>query len=194
MNKLSLYVISYALLLSFGFVLFRYFVPRDYLKQGKLSPLMTLLQALLFFVYGGFPTIYLEKGWPEVSVSPLFHVIGVGLVFSGLAFLLYGMLRLGITRSMGCGAPQLIRSGIYSFTRNPQAIACGAYVIGFFILWPSWYAAGWALLFWILIHTMILSEEQHLRRTYGQEYEKYCESVPRYLGKNAFIKNASPLL
>jgi protein-S-isoprenylcysteine O-methyltransferase Ste14 len=29
---------------------------------------------------------------------------------------------------------------------------------------------------------MILTEEEHLLRAYGQEYEKYSRKVPRYLG------------
>ena len=144
MNKNLLFFISYVFLLSFGWLILRYFVPRDYLKYGKLSPFVTFLQALLFFVYGGFPSLYLYNDWPAVSVSPLVHFAGLLLIFTGLTFLLYGMFRLGIVRSMGRGTTQLEQSGIYNVSRNPQAIACGLYVIGFFLLWPSWYAVGWA--------------------------------------------------
>jgi len=34
----------------------------------------------------------------------------------------------------------------------------------------------------VLAHLMILSEEEHLRDVFGEEYERYCERVPRYLG------------
>ncbi|MBF8295644.1 MAG: hypothetical protein HW389_2189 [Bacteroidetes bacterium] len=27
-----------------------------------------------------------------------------------------------------------------------------------------------------------MTEEEHLRSIYGEEYERYCERVPRYLG------------
>lgn len=50
------------------------------------------------------------------------------------------------------------------------------------MLWPSWYALGWGLLFAPIIYMMVLAEEEHLRNTYGQEYEQYCARVPRYLG------------
>jgi len=186
-----LYLFSYILLLSFGFIVLRRLVPRDYKKHGKLSPFIAFLQALLFFLYGGFPMLYLEKDWPAVSVSLFIHISGVSLLFIGLAFLLYGMLRLGVDRSIGRGKPQLERSGVYAISRNPQAIACGLYVIGFFILWPSWYALGWFFLYFVLIHMMVLSEEEHLRRKYGREYGEFCEKVPRYLGLRSFRKKAS---
>jgi protein-S-isoprenylcysteine O-methyltransferase Ste14 len=183
MNQLLLYSVSYIFLLLIGYVIFRYLVPRDYLKYGKLSPPVAFLQALLFFLQGGLPYLYLDKSWPKTTVPGSLHILGVSLIFLGLGFLLYGMVRLGVIRSMGRGESQLITSGMYSKTRNPQGIACAVFEIGFFTLWPSWYAAGWVLLFMVLIHMMVLAEEQHLKRLYGQEYVDYCAAVPRYLGK-----------
>ena len=186
MSKLSFYLISYIVLLSFGFIVLRYWVRRDYLKYGKLSPFTTFLQGMLFIVYGGFPYLYLDKDWPAVSVHLIIHIPGVLLVLSGLGFLFYGMFRLGVMRSMGRGTPQLEQAGIYAVSRNPQAIACGLYVIGFLMLWPSWYAVGWALLYFVLIHMMVLTEEEYLLRVHGEKYQEYCENVPRYLGEKSF--------
>jgi len=177
---LSLYLISYILLLSFGILVLRYLVPRDYLKHGKLSPIITFLQALLFFLFGGFPYLYLVKDWPAVHVSPIVHIIGMSLICIGLGFLFYGMIRLGIIRSLGRGAPHLIRTDLYRLSRNPQAIACGLYVVGFTILWPSWYALGWMVLYFLFINWMVLAEEEHLRKIHGQTYMEYYKLVPRY--------------
>jgi len=76
MSKVSLYLVSYILLLSLGFIIFRYLVRRDYLSRGKLSPVITFLQALLFFVYGGFPYLYLENDWPAIYVPGFFLYLG----------------------------------------------------------------------------------------------------------------------
>ncbi len=187
MNESPLYFISYMLLLAFGVFVFQYLVPRDYLKRGQLSPLIAFFQALLFFVYGGFPYIYLQNDWPAVAVSQIIHVTGMVFIFTGLAFIFYGMFRLGVNRSLGRGTEHLEQSGVYSISRNPQAIACGLYVIGFFLLWPSWYAAGWALLYFVLIHMMVLAEEEHLGRIHGQKYQDYCEEIPRYLRRTKMI-------
>lgn len=190
MSKFSLYIISYLVFLIAGIIILRHLVRRDYLRRGKLSPLITFLQATLFFVYGGFPYLYLENDWPAIYVPGFFYISGILLIFLGLAGILYGMVRIGVLRSMGRGSPHLEGSGLYSRSRNPQALACVSYVIGFLILWPSRYAAGWAVLFLPLIHMMVLSEEEHLRRIHGQEYQDYCEKVPRYLGLRSFWGNS----
>ena len=135
MTEFPIYLLFYTLLLSCGLFILRHLVPRDYLKYGKLSPFIALLQALLFFVYGGFPYLYLENDWPAVSVPSFIHIPGALLVFVGLVFLIYGMIRLGVYKSLGRGTLELEQSGIYSVSRNPQVVACILYAIGFFMLW-----------------------------------------------------------
>ncbi len=54
--------------------------------------------------------------------------------------------------------------------------------MGFALLWPSWYAVGWVILYAVIAYTMVLTEEEYLRRAFGAEYERYCRRVPRYLG------------
>ena len=182
MNKILLYLIGYMLILALGFILFRFLVPRDYLKLGKLTPLIAFLQALLFFVYGGFPSLYLPNDWPAVAVPLLIRLPGVFLILVGLLFLIIGMIRLGLNISVGRGTQKLRDSGFYRYSRNPQAVACGLYVVGFCMLCPSWYALGWVFLYFILIHAMVMVEEGHLKRLHGTTYQAYCEQVPRYFG------------
>ncbi len=55
-------------------------------------------------------------------------------------------------------------------------------VTGVAILWPSSYAVGWALLWVAMFHPMVMTEEEHLRRRFTADYERYCRSVPRYMG------------
>lgn len=180
MTELIVYLLAYCLLLGSGLLIQRFIVRREYRSRGLLTALPATLQALFFLVYGGFPTVYLPKDWPAVYVNPLFHALGLLLIFGGLGVLLYGMVTLGILRSTGQDQSTLIQTGLYRLTRNPQALACGSYVLGFTLLWPSWYAAGWAILYPILIHAMVLTEEEHLQHTFGGRYEAYCKRVPRY--------------
>jgi protein-S-isoprenylcysteine O-methyltransferase Ste14 len=182
MVTLTIYLLSISLLLIAAVVILRIFVRRDYHRRGHLSVISSALQALLFFVYGGFPYIYLPGEWPVSHVNLVLRVIGLTFITFGLAIILFGVFRLGILRSFGRQTGVLKETGFYRVTRNPQVLGCVLYVIGFVMLWPSWYALGWGLLFVPIIHMMVLTEEEHLLNTYGQDYQQYCNRVPRYLG------------
>ena len=182
MDVTSVYLLSAFLLLVAAVIVFRIFVRRDYLRRGRLTVFSSTFQALLFFVYGGFPYIYLPDDWPISHMNSVLRFIGLALITIGLITLLIGMFYLGTVRSLGQQTGILKQSGLYRFTRNPQVLGCGLYIIGFTVLWPSWYALGWAICFIPMIHLMVLTEEEHLRRAHGMEYERYIEGVPRYLG------------
>jgi protein-S-isoprenylcysteine O-methyltransferase Ste14 len=181
MSDLIIYLIAYALLLVYGAAIFRIVVRRDYARRGRLSVAVSILQALVFFVYGGFPILYLADDWPAAHVNQLVHITGLTLIIVGLGFLFYAMIGFGVIRSLGRARQGLKQLGLYRKSRNPQALACSLYVIGFALLWPSWQAVGWAVLYFVLIYLMILTEEEHLLNIHGDEYMKYCQEVPRFI-------------
>ena len=182
MNKPAVYLFAYVTMLIAGLFILRVIVRHGYRDQDRLAPVPATLQALIFFCYGGFPILYLPADWPAVHVNLVQQALGLCLLYGGLGTLLYGMSQLGLLRSLGQGKPAMIQSGLYRFTRNPQVLACGAYVVGFTLMWPSWYAVFWACLFAILIHAMVVTEEEHLRRINGHNYDAYCRKAPRYFG------------
>jgi hypothetical protein len=63
-----------------------------------------------------------------------------------------------------------------------SAVAFGLAMIGNAILWPSWYNMGAVALYAAIIQIMVLTEEEHLLDSYGEEYRRYCRRIPRYLG------------
>jgi len=180
MGKPAIFVFAYATLLVAGVFILRFVVRRGYRDRGRLTPLPGVLQALVFFCYGGFPALYLTTDWPAVHVNPVQHMLGLCLLYGGLGMLLYGIYQLGLLRSFGMGEPGLTRSGLYRSTRNPQALACASYILGFTLLWPSWQAVFWAALYAILIRAMVVTEEEHLQRIHGHSFDAYCREVPRY--------------
>ena len=191
MNFLTKYIIIYFLFLVFGWFVLRVLVRRDYMMRERLSIPVSILQTLLFFIYGGFPYLYISHDWPKVYVSSTLHFIGMVFIIVGLSSLAYGMLKLGLLPSIGSTSDELERIGIYDISRNPQALACSFYVVGFSMLWPSWYAISWVLLYVVLIHIMIITEEEHLLHLYGASYEEYCYEVPRYIGVPSKSKESS---
>jgi protein-S-isoprenylcysteine O-methyltransferase Ste14 len=181
-SNLTVYLISLSVIITVSILVLRVFVRRDYLRRGCLSIGSAALQALVFFALGGFPSIYLPGDWPVSHVNLPLRIIGLTSLSTGLVIMFIGIFRLGLLRSFGLQTGVLKETSYYHVTRNPQILGCVLYMIGFMILWPSWYALGWGLSLMAILHIMVLTEEEHLRNTYGQDYEQYCTRVPRYLG------------
>jgi len=99
-----------------------------------------------------------------------------------MAFLIIGMAKLGFRRSNGLEVNVLKQTGLYRLSRNPQILACSLAVVGYALFWPTWHTLGWIVIFMIIVHLMVLTEEENLRKAFGDEYLKYCQRVPRYIG------------
>lgn len=179
--KILIYLVAAFLLFAAAYLIFRIICQRDYLHKGRLSLFSLLLEVLVFFLWGGFPYLYGPADWPIVHLSLAWEVMGWIILTSGLVVMFTGMAQLGPLRFLGQDASELKSTGLYRLSRNPQIIGCMLYGIGFSILWPSWYALGWLLLFTAIAHMMVITEEVHLLRVFGEAYHRYCMQTPRYL-------------
>lgn len=182
MNFLAAYLISLAALIVISFLVIRVVVRRDYTRKGNLSYFSAALQAAIFLIYGGYPAIYLPGDWPVTHVNLTLRIIGLGSLATGLLVIFIGIYQIGIRHSFGLQSNELEVSNFYRSTRNPQVLGCALYVIGFVVLWPSWFAVGWGVSLLISLHLMVLTEEEHMRKSFGPDYEEYCKMVPRYIG------------
>lgn len=90
-------------------------------------------------------------------------------------------IQLGWTNTHGV-ADRFVATGFYKFSRNPQYVF---YSISFVLL-GIWAASFEALILLILLSAWYLRapfpEEKWLEAQYGQEYIKYKNTTPRYLG------------
>jgi quinol-cytochrome oxidoreductase complex cytochrome b subunit len=68
------------------------------------------------------------------------------------------------------------------YQQKGQFVGGALLVAGSAMLWPSWYALGWVVLYAVVAHTMVLTEEEHLGKVYSEEYLRYCKRTPRYIG------------
>jgi protein-S-isoprenylcysteine O-methyltransferase Ste14 len=182
MMVLTIYMLSAFLLLVAAFVVFRIFVRGDYRRKGRLTLFSALLEWVIFSLWGTFTWLDLPPDWPPSYVSPVLKTIGWILVVVGAVGLFSTIATFGFRRAHGLEVNVLKQSGLYRLTRNPQILVCSLVVIGYAMLWPSWHTLGWVVLFAVIAHMMVLTEEEHLRTVYGEEYVRYCERVPRYLG------------
>lgn len=77
----------------------------------------------------------------------------------------------------------LVSAGLYRFTRNPMYTGVLMVIFGQAILFASASIAGYGLCVFACFHVVVVGlEEPHLRESRGEAYERYCGSVPRWLG------------
>jgi protein-S-isoprenylcysteine O-methyltransferase Ste14 len=106
---------------------------------------------------------------------------GLILICLGLLSAFGVMAWFGIKRAFGMQPEGLFMEGPYRTTRNPQILGAYLLVFGTALQRPSLYALGWIVMYGLMTHWMVISEEEHLLRVFGEEYEGYCQDVPRYL-------------
>jgi protein-S-isoprenylcysteine O-methyltransferase Ste14 len=125
---------------------------------------------------------------PSVSKQVFFESeivswVGVCFCLAGLAVLLWSLISFGRGFRVGIDTERpdkLVTTGIFAFSRNPIYVGFAFILLGQFLIFPNW-----ILLIYIgagvwLFHRQVLREEAALKRTYGKEYEDYCQRVRRY--------------
>jgi len=178
------YLLFSAIFILFSFLVFRVIVRNDYLKKYKLSPLSYLLELLVFAVHANFMYLFIPVKWPNLPSLPeslILNILSIIVFCFGLIILLIAWFRLGTGTSFGQDKNRLNTSGIYRYSRNPQLVGYGFLLLSFLLLYFSWYSVGWFLQYLIISYFMIKSEEEFLSQKYGEEYEKYCNGVPRII-------------
>jgi len=184
------------LLLSAAYIVFRVLVRRDYRLRGQLTWFISTLQPLIFAGLMSFPYLFNPPEWAEFwllagPTSPLQQIIGAGIICLGFVIAFGTMAWFGLRRAFGFETQGLITTGPYRLTRNPQILGGYLMVIGVTVQWPSWFAIIWIVLYGMIGHWMILTEEEHLRASLGDEYVRYCRNVPRYSFRNGRSKKDS---
>ena len=80
-------------------------------------------------------------------------------------------------------ASGLITGGVYRYSRNPQNVGWLLLLAGTSLLGGSAAALLLTFLFWLVLHLYLVSaEEPHLTRAFGERYQRYQSTTPRYLG------------
>lgn len=190
--RLSTYLASAVLLLITAFGIFRLVVRRDYRRKGRLTPFASLLEWLIFAVWAYFTYVGLPSDWPASRVTPIIRVTAWIVFGGGAAITVMAVTGLGLRRAHGLEVNLVVQSGLYSVTRNPQIVGFALVVFGTAVLWPSWHTLGSVVLYAVIAHTMVLTEEEHLHDRHGEEYARYCTRVPRYLGVRRRSPTAAP--
>ena len=119
------------------------------------------------------------NGWSIPSWLRL--VGGLVLVPSGFGVGLAAMRRLTVAASFGLEG-QLVTTGPYRYSRNPQCVAFIVGYLGYGLLCNSLLALIAAVLLGVELGLSPFAEEPWLRARFGEEYDTYSRRVPRFFG------------
>lgn len=152
--------------------------------------------AFLILAPGTFSVLipWLISGWrmqPPFFGLEATRWVGFALIVIGLPVLLDSFVRFALeglgTPSPAAPPEHLVVRGPYRYVRNPMYLAVVAITLGEgFVLGNSnvvWYA----LIAWLITHVFVVSnEEPTLRKTFGEEYRRYCEHVDRWIPRRGY--------
>ena len=151
----------------------------EYRRRGELSPLGLLLLCAMILV----PNLVLEYAtryeWPRTALD----YAGIAVAIAGLALCLLGITRFRSMPKVLCiDAGELTTTGPYRWSRNPQYVGFFLLLVGFALTdWSLWCLAALVVAA-VNLHLLVLVEEEHLRREFGDAYTDFSRQVPRYVG------------
>ena len=144
--------------------------------------------------YTPIPFLLLMLIFENASVITL--LIGFVIALIGESIRLWGVSWAGSeTRTTGgVGGSFLVISGPFAHVRNPLYV--GNILLYFGLGVMSWalfpYLQIIAIIFFIVqYHFIVKEEESYLIKTFGDDYKKYCENVPRFGWRIKAYKDSS---
>jgi protein-S-isoprenylcysteine O-methyltransferase Ste14 len=116
----------------------------------------------------------------------LLRIAGVVLILAGLPVLLDSFARFAI-QGLGTPAPvfptkHLVVTGWYRYVRNPMYVAVLSIIVGQALLLGNIHVLEYGAAAWLVTHFFVLAyEEPTMRATFGEEYQQFCQNVPRWI-------------
>ncbi len=153
---------------------------------------MVALKTLIFTILvpgtvaGIVPWLLLQSSGEAANLTLSLWLIGLLPLLLGVGLYFWCA---GAFTFIGKGTPApidapifLVREGPYQWVRNPMYLAVLATIIGEAILFHSLLLVSYVLLVGVVVHLFVVFfEEPSLRRRFGENYEAYLRTVPRWL-------------
>lgn len=127
------------------------------------------------------------KTWrhPAIESWAINQYAGLGLVMAGmvgLGWCIYYFAKAGNGTLFPLDpAQKLLIGGLYRYVRNPMYLSVLGVILGEILFYNSTFLVVYGGLVFFAFHLFItLYEEPYLRKTFGKEYDDYCEKVSRW--------------
>ena len=150
----------------------------EYLKRGRLTWLGVFLLCAMLFL----PNLVLHYATRYKLPSTALDFLGIVVGLLGLIFVFVGIFSFrSLTKMLCLRTGELTRSGPYRWSRNPQYVGYWLFLLGFALNdWSLWCLAALAVVA-ISLHLLVLIEEEHLQRVFGEPYAAFARMTPRYV-------------
>jgi protein-S-isoprenylcysteine O-methyltransferase Ste14 len=117
----------------------------------------------------------------------------VALILLGTYLYAAGLIAFrSFARMSGMDASELVRTGVYRWSRNPQNLGWALFLGGIAVVSRSGAATLMAVLFWVMFRIYVPLEEEFLSRVFGTGYKSYCAHTARYLGLPTKQRSTDP--
>jgi protein-S-isoprenylcysteine O-methyltransferase Ste14 len=165
-----------------------------------LLALRSLLWTLLLpgFFAGYLPWRYFGLAQVQLDVTRPTHLAGVAMVAVGAALLLACIWEFA-HRGRGTLSPvdpprELVVRGLYRYVRNPMYLSVTLIVLGEVLLTGSRALLAYWAIWFVCVNLFVIGyEEPHLRRRFGESYERYTRTVRRWIPRaRASLPSESP--
>lgn len=157
--------------------------------------MLSLLLRNLFFtilhpglVAGLIPFWILGDKMNTLFIQPLqfYHYSGTIVFVIGFVIMLSCIISFAVkgrgTLSPADPTKHLVTTGLYRFSRNPMYVGVTLILIGEAIFFQSIYLWFYLLFVFIAFNIFIMiHEEPRLRKDFGEEYNRYCKKVRRWI-------------
>jgi protein-S-isoprenylcysteine O-methyltransferase Ste14 len=169
-NGWLLVVIFYVIFGVMLLILPKPVVARLYDRTGQERPKLQRLVGVFFFLIWLVLTIL----YPLKIGTPVFY-LGVSIFALGVIGMVVALINYSNTP-----LDEPVTAGLYKISRHPQQFTLSAAFLGVGIAIGSWVVFFMLCIGFIAAHNNILEEEQACLQQYGEEYEQYLKTVPRY--------------
>jgi protein-S-isoprenylcysteine O-methyltransferase Ste14 len=118
-----------------------------------------------------------------IVVPRFLQLIALLFWVSGFVLLYLGRFKMG--DSFRLGTPKedtsLKMNGLFRFSRNPMYVGMYATIVASALYTLNPIVILLAAFVIAIHHTIVLAEEEHMQKVFGQEYRDYCNRVRRYI-------------
>ena len=130
----------------------------------------------------------------EINVFLFIGLVPITLGLATLIGFIWGFIMAGTGTPVLYHMPEeLIMRGSYRFVRNPMYVGGFLLLLGQAILFKSFGFLLYFVVLFLLFHILVVFiEERMLKEKFGELYEQYCNSVPRWIPRlRAFRRDIS---